>query len=95
MLFCGVVLAIVQKITEPTQLCILGRRTFNSRLSVRRRLQRRHRSGGSGERVNDRDFNSANRIKQVPARFSDRYEWHLVYPVLYKKFSYDDPRETS
>ena len=28
-LFCIIALAIVQKITEPTLLCILGRRTFN------------------------------------------------------------------
>ena len=53
-LFCIVALAIVQKITEPTLLCILGQPLSTSRLSVRRRLHRRHRSGGSGERVNDR-----------------------------------------
>jgi hypothetical protein len=53
-LFCIIALAIVQKITEPTLLYTLGRPLSTSRLSVRRRLHRRHRSGGSGERVNDR-----------------------------------------
>ena len=60
-LFCIVAPAIVQKITEPTLLCILGRPLSTSRLSVRRRLHRRHRSGGSGKRVSDRDFDSASR----------------------------------
>jgi hypothetical protein len=31
----------------------------------------------------------------ITAWFQDRYEWHPVYPGLYKKWSDDDARETN
>jgi hypothetical protein len=51
-----------------------------SRLSVRRRLHHRHRRGGTGERVNDRDFNSSARSGRSPASIVSEPGWDVFVP---------------
>jgi MFS family permease len=80
-LFFGVGLAIIQQITGINTVIYYAPTIFQQAgFSVRRRLHHRHRRGGTGERVNDRDFNSSARSGRSPASTVSEPGWDVFVP---------------